>query len=207
MLYFMPRFLMCAVACVDPHILEPGLGCVDCADISGFGGMASWCSPVSNVNLEKDNSLVPETASEDRSDSLHIAQASSSAMKTLLIYLRRHIAPQWYNSLSTTALNCQPETYLPWLITSAWWSGNEELGGLDLRSYVMGTGQRRSCLCSQPQAIQLPGEACWRQSVTSGLRNSCDLLIRIIEMPLWNCIQRKLSIWANKTTRKDVGLK
>lgn len=93
MLYFIPHYLMCAAAYVDPHNLEPVLGCVDCADVLGFGGMASWCSPVSNVNLETDNSPVPETESEDRSNSLHIAQASSSAMKALLISLKRHTAP------------------------------------------------------------------------------------------------------------------
>lgn len=41
MLYFIPHYLMCAAAYVDPHNLEPVLGCADCADVLGFGGMAS----------------------------------------------------------------------------------------------------------------------------------------------------------------------
>lgn len=52
------------------------------------GEMAGWCTSVPNINLETEHSLDPETGSEDSSYNLHIALASSSAMKSLLMSLK-----------------------------------------------------------------------------------------------------------------------
>lgn len=70
-------------------------GCIGSAGMSVLGGQARWLVDAHRylMSVWKQHSLDPKTGSEDSSDSLHIAQASSSAMKTLLINLKRHVAP------------------------------------------------------------------------------------------------------------------
>lgn len=92
----LPRVCFSLCLCTYLRYHSPGcVGCVGCAGMSVLGGQGRWLVGAHRylMSVWKQHSLDPKTGSEDSSDSLHIAQASSSAMKTLLINLKRHVAP------------------------------------------------------------------------------------------------------------------
>lgn len=198
--------------CMDPqsHCRLCGL-CRLCRHVrvGWIGEMSGWCTSVPNVSLKQSTAWTQK---------LEVKTA-------LIIYTlpkhprlqRNHYLWVWKTQSSLMiqfSFSHTPELS-DWILPVLARNNNQHCGVAQrsrgwhwaaFRSGGMGRGQRR-CLCNLSQAAQLLGEVCWRQFQTSGLRNSCDLLIYIIEIPPWNCLQRKLSIWANKTARKDVVLR